>query len=565
MDLFNILLLALAGAAAVFLLAPKAAAPVAVQPAAPAKKKGKKKKNKPKAPSSPASAPEPEPEPEPEEAKDEAASPSKNALRKARRKARKRTERLEREAAAKKEAAIAKKAARKAKKAARKQAAEAEPTSAAELEAAYAEEAEAEAALEEEWEDVAAIKARKKQPKKESTVRRGPQIKKTIDVGSSIPALMGKGGSGVKSIRQEANVDIRVPRREDKSTVVTVTGSADGVAKALELIRARIAGGRPVDDRECRTITIDQKSVPLVIGRNGATIRLIETESNASVRVSKEGTPTVEIRGDPEQIDAAEALIEKVIAGRGLLNGTSETIALAEGQDRVVIGPKGATVNRIKDLSDAQINIKPTHVDVFGTPEQVAIAIREINAILADYEVVEMQLEDKQPGVVIGRSGATVIKLQRETGANIDVNRQTSVATVSGSKASVKKALSAIQAVLSAPRTFNPLPDGVESEIIDLGGLVSRVIGRKGATMKKIQTDTGAKLDFLDQTVRISGSADEIAAAHKAVDDIVEAEAKREADRLRNLEELLQQQAAAAAADDGEQLGDDDLADAAAW
>ena len=40
-------------------------------------------------------------------------------------------------------------------------------------------------------------------------------IKKFIDVGKSIPAIMGKGGANIRAIREETGVDLRVPRRED--------------------------------------------------------------------------------------------------------------------------------------------------------------------------------------------------------------------------------------------------------------------------------------------------------------------------------------------------------------
>merc|ERR1719503_111793 len=114
---------------------------------------------------------------------------------------------------------------------------------------------------------------------------------------------------------------------------------------------------------------------------------------------------------------------------------------------------------------------------------------------------------------------------------------------MSGSKASVAKAKQLIRKVLDAPRTFPPLDEDVESIIIDVGSSAARVIGRSGATMRKIQNDTGAKLDFLEQECRIAGDNEQIEAARKAVQDILEAEAKREANRKR----IAEERAAAAA------------------
>lgn len=577
MDLVSILLIALAGALAVFfLMSPKSSAPAPAPAPAPKKKSSKKKKAKSPAPVKKAPEPEVESESEEEAAPAPAPKQSKAAKKKKAKKAAAKA-RKEAEAAAKKKAeAAAKKAAKKkakkaAKKAAAAPAAAAEPSAADETVAQSTWEDEDDDAGE--WESVSAIRLKKKQSPKAKAESKfgGPTVRKTIDVGRNIPALMGRGGSNIKAIREATGVDISIPRRDENSTVVTVSGNADGVTAALELIRAKIDGGSPgyVDDRDSETITIDENDVRLVIGRGGSTIKLIEAECGASLNVSKEGTPTVVIRGDEDQIDAAKALIEKVIAGRGLLNGVRETLALADGQARVVIGTKGATVNRIKDNTGAQLKITDAQVEIFGTPEQVKAAATQIRNILADYSSFTMEVDGRQCGTIIGSKGATISKLQRDSGASINVDSSTNVVTISGSKSAIAAAKSAITAVLEAPRTFSPLAAGVSSETLELGNTVSRVIGRRGATVRKIEADTGAKLEFIDQTCRISGTDDEVAAAQEAVQKILDEEAKREENRKRLQEERAAAAAAAAEAaaqeDPEDELGDDDLEDAAGW
>ena len=590
MDLVTILVVALAGALALFFLAPRSpAAATTVSSSGSSNsskksKKSKKKKGNKSKPSTPAPELEPEVEKEKEEEEAEEApkkSPkrSKKQRQKAAAKARKAAEAEE----ARKAEQAAKKAAKKKARKARQAQGAATTESDADVAAALAAEEEVQAASWEdddddagEWEDVSAIrKAKKQSPKRRAEGKTGggggPTVRKTIDVGRSIPALMGKGGSNIQAIREATGVNITIPKREENSSVVTVVGSADGVTAALEMIQAKIDGnGSPrVDDRDSATITIEEGDVRLVIGRGGSTIKLIEDECGASLNVSKEGTPTVVIRGDQDQIAAAKHLIAKVIAGRGLLNGVRETIALRDGQARVVIGARGATVNGIKDSTGAQLKISDTQVEIFGTPEQVKAAATAVAGLLADYVSATMEVDGRQCGTIIGSKGATISKLQRESGASINVDSDSNVVTISGSKAAVAKAQAAITAVLEAPRTFSPLDAGVSSEIIELGNSVSRVIGRRGATVQKISGDTGAKLDFIDQTCRISGTDEQVAEAQKAVQAILDAEAKRaEAQERMAAERAAAAVAAAEAgegADDEDGLGEDDLMDAAGW
>lgn len=601
MDLVTILVVALAGALALFFLAPRSPAAATVSSSAShsnnSSKKSKKSKKKKSGKSSKPSTPAPEPEPEVEEEQEEE---EEQAQEEAPKKAPKRTKKQRQKAAAKArkaaEAEEARKAEQAAKKAAKKKARKARQAQAAadtttttttasdaDVAAALAAEEEAQAASWEdddddagEWEDISAIrKAKKQSPKRRGEGKTGggggPTVRKTIDVGRSIPALMGKGGSNIQAIREATGVNITIPKREENSSVVTVVGSADGVTAALEMIQAKIDGnGSPrVDDRDSATITIEEGDVRLVIGRGGSTIKLIEDECGASLNVSKEGTPTVVIRGDQDQIAAAKQLIAKVIAGRGLLNGVRETIALRDGQARVVIGARGATVNRIKDSTGAQLKISDTQVEIFGTPEQVKAAATAVAGLLADYASATMEVDGRQCGTIIGSKGATISKLQRESGASINVDSDSNVVTISGSKAAVAKAQAAITAVLEAPRTFSPLEDGVSSETMELGNSVSRVIGRRGATVQKISSETGAKLDFIDQTCRISGTDEQVAEAQKAVQAILDAEAKR----AEAQERMAAERAAAAAAaveagegdDDEDGLDENDLMDAAGW
>lgn len=389
------------------------------------------------------------------------------------------------------------------------------------------------------WEDVTSIRIAKKQsPKKQSegivSQTKGYTIKKTIDVGEKIPALVGRGGSTIRAIRQATGVNIKVPRRDQNSTVVTVLGSEHGVVQALEIIAEKIsAGGQSnVDDRESATITIKQNEVRFVIGRGGSNIRLIQEKCGASLNVSRTGPPTITIRGDQHQIKNAKSLIARVIENCGIIDGVQETIPLQSGQGRIIIGHKGVTISTIKDKTGAKIKVNDNIVEIFGKFEQVQAASNEINLILADYVTDTLALTDnKQRGTLVGPKGTTIREIQSKSGASIKVKKSSLTVYISGSKNSVAKAKQLIHETIDAPRTFPPLGDDIESIIIDVRSCVARVIGRSGATMRKIQSDTGTKLSFLGHECRISGSKEQIKSARRAVQAILDSEAKRETNR----------------------------------
>ena len=89
---------------------------------------------------------------------------------------------------------------------------------------------------------------------------------------------------------------------------------------------------------------------------------------------------------------------------------------------------------------------------------------------------------------LIGPAGSTIKRLQAETGARIDVDSQHTPCevTISGaSPAIVEAARRAVEAIVS-PTSVHIRCDSSS---------VGQVIGPKGATIKRLQAETGARID----------------------------------------------------------------------
>ncbi len=60
--------------------------------------------------------------------------------------------------------------------------------------------------------------------------------------------------------------------------------------------------------------------------------------------------------------------------------------------------------------------------------------------------------------------------------------------------------------------------------LIDARGCLAAIIGARGGTVKRIQAETGARVDKLQETlqVRVSGVPSKVAAAVAAIEDVME-------------------------------------------
>ena len=130
-------------------------------------------------------------------------------------------------------------------------------------------------------------------------------------------------------------------------------------------------------------------------------------------------------------------------------------------------------------------------------------------------------------GLVIGKSGATIRELQESTGAKLDIpkDQATAVVNISGSKEAVAKATAQIKKLLESQT--NPAAAFEGGTPVSIGPHASRIIGKGGATIKRIRAETGAELmiprdgDPNDGTVLLKGTDEAVAAAKAMVEKII--------------------------------------------
>ena len=121
----------------------------------------------------------------------------------------------------------------------------------------------------------------------------------------------------------------------------------------------------------------------------------------------------------------------------------------------------------------------------------------------------------KLVGRLIGPRGATIKRLEAESGARIAVAEDTAgnhIVRITGEDAAVARAQAAVDALLHPPSATLTCPQR----------LIGRLIGPKGATIKRLRDETGARIDVDGTTVTITCSDMAcVARARTAVEQII--------------------------------------------
>ena len=211
--------------------------------------------------------------------------------------------------------------------------------------------------------------------------------------------IIGKGGSKIKEIQDTSGAHVNIKKDSaGEMTDVEVEGADDQVAKPKELIPACIAGcGGGGSYADPIIMKVPAGDVRKLIGRGGSMIRELQDNSGARINIQKDAdgdTVEVELKGSTDSTAKAKEAIQQVLAGTykntvgdsggfggasSFVAGTGSSFGAGTGSgfvggsgegggasasldvpcDRVtrIIGKGGSRIQEIQEESGAHINI----------------------------------------------------------------------------------------------------------------------------------------------------------------------------------------------------------------
>lgn len=286
-------------------------------------------------------------------------------------------------------------------------------------------------------------------------------------------------------------------------------------------------------DDTVESISIDSNLVGLIIGRQGETLRRVESETGCKVQ---------------------------------FITGPDETGPFRECK---ITGPRArradakAEINRIINESGMAGTTRPTSERL---PRDAPPARSTHQPVLRDGEdSMQIMVPDKTVGLIIGRGGETIRDLQERSGCHVNiVGEQKSVnglrpVNLIGSREAAKIAKEMIMEIVESDSkstatkerapAHNPPgrdagygggghsggggggADKINDAIFVPSEAVGMIIGKGGETIKEMQNTTGCKINVSpssgpgesEREIGLVGSQDAIAAAKAAIEDKVDA------------------------------------------
>lgn len=297
----------------------------------------------------------------------------------------------------------------------------------------------------------------------------------------SMPSKKADVPKGVEQLQPAAAPERKTEEKEtklppqDSAAWEEVKGSKKkrGIVEVAPVPNDALSPSASASDRKT-DIFLDPKSFGVIIGKAGATLKLITEATQTKIDLSKEEGRVTVSGSSQENIDKAIETM-KQLADKGhsvLTHGRRDegSIEVPPSKRSNVIGINGQTVKLIQEKLKVKVNLPDrsaadSTVTVLGDNANVQEAIKCIQELIdkgfsevthPGYVSETIEVPEGQIGNIIGVQGATIKTIQDTTGAKLNI--QNSSVVVVGQRPEVTEAVSKITAILT-PVAANPDPE----------------------------------------------------------------------------------------------------------
>jgi len=333
-------------------------------------------------------------------------------------------------------------------------------------------------------------------------------------LGSSLArSLVGRGGSTVQAIERKTGSAINVSKDQtDDNRFASITGGDRIEALKECLHRLEDTINEPISSVHFQ---VPPESCRLIIGTKGATVNRVQQESGAKIDIAKDGTPgTVSVSGTIHEIVRAANSIYNIVDDKPSSGGGGSGRDFRDDHRPV---RRERTPPR-RDYRESRRERTP--------PRRMPSPPRKRAALDASGDTLEMVIRSGVAPRLVGPKGAVINEIISMSGARVNVDKEGARSrnvTVVGELGARAKALQQIISIIDQAE------GGLkEMEMICPLRRITSVVGSKGSTVQKVETESGCRVHIARKDgndppgqIRLKGEKDSIFSAMCMIDELI--------------------------------------------
>lgn len=344
--------------------------------------------------------------------------------------------------------------------------------------------------------------------------------------------IIGKGGANINRLKDELKVAINIEEKEGENNI-RIEGPKQGVAQAQAELQEQID---KLENEKAKDVVIDRRLYRSIIGAKGEKIREIKDrykQVQITIPGPNENVDIVKLRGPKDDVDKCHKDLLKIV--KEIQESThSIEVPIFKQFHKFIIGKGGANIKKIRDETQTKIDL-PAEGDVneviiiTGKKENVLEAkerIQKIQNELSDIITEEVQISPKYYNSIIGTGGKLISSIMEECGGVSikfpPTESKSDKVTIRGPKDDVEKAKTQLLELANERQQAS-----FTAEVRAKQQHHKFLIGKNGASIRKIRDATGARIIFPGngdedkEVITIIGKEENVKAAKEQLETII--------------------------------------------
>ncbi|CAJ0581839.1 unnamed protein product, partial [Mesorhabditis spiculigera] len=207
--------------------------------------------------------------------------------------------------------------------------------------------------------------------------------------------LIGRGGETVRKIMQDCDVNIAIPKEEQQTEEITITGAHEAVELAIQAIdEKRVEFDAQAEDRRLKSWELELEIPAIyhqkIIGPRGATVNQIRQKHDVQISLPRgeDRSDKITIQGYEANARACAEEIEEMLAA--LKSMVTQEISLDARFHPRLIGQRGKNLKRVMDEFGVEITLSRDDAD----PNKVVVAGKNEDSVWDCIDYLRQEEED---------------------------------------------------------------------------------------------------------------------------------------------------------------------------
>uniref|UniRef100_A0A6I8P600 Vigilin n=1 Tax=Ornithorhynchus anatinus TaxID=9258 RepID=A0A6I8P600_ORNAN len=301
--------------------------------------------------------------------------------------------------------------------------------------------------------------------------------------------VIGKNGEKLQDLELKTATKIQIPRPDDPSNQIKITGTKEGIEKARHEVLLISA---EQDKRAVERLDVEKVFHPFIAGPYNKLVGEIMQETGTRINIPPASVNRTEIvfTGEKEQLAQAVARIKKIYEEKANSFMVS-SVSAPSWLHRFIIGKKGQNLAKITQQmpkvhiefteGEDKITLEGPTEDVTVAQEQIEIMVKDL-IIRMDY--VEINIDHKFHRHLIGKNGANINRIKDQYKVSVRIppdNEKSNLIRIEGDP----------QGVQQAKKELLELASRMENErtkdLIIEQKFHRTIIGQKGERIREIR------------------------------------------------------------------------------